>query len=117
MFSIGGTLRSVCKIEGAPFAPAALLFIESRTFLVALFESSPPPVSPLALKILVSALLLRSSSDFSVSLVLPEPGLCSALFLVSKLLYHFFHKEVDSSEETAMASSGPNIVEGMATTT
>jgi len=72
LFSIVGTLRSVCEIEGTP-SPAVFLFIESRIFLVALFEPSPPPAS-LALKILASALLLISSSAFSVSLVLPEPA-------------------------------------------
>ena len=73
LFSIVGTLRSVCEIEGTPSSPAVFLFIESRIFLVALFEPSPPPAS-LALKILASALLLISSSAFSVSLVLPEPA-------------------------------------------
>ena len=75
LFSIVGTLRAVCETEGTPSSPAASLFIEARTFLIALFGPSPPPAS-LALKILASALLLVSSSAFSVSLVLPEPALC-----------------------------------------
>jgi len=81
LFSIVGTLRAVCETEGTPSSsPAAILLIESRTFPIALFEPSPLPAS-LAFGILASALLLVSSSAFSLSVVLPVLAQCSDLIL------------------------------------
>ena len=80
MFSIVGSLSTVRETEGTPFSPAAILFIESRTFPIALFEPSPSP-SYLTLEILASALLLVSRRAFSVSLVLPVLAQFSALGL------------------------------------
>jgi len=80
LFSIVGTLRAVCETEGTPSSPVAILLIESRIFLVALVEPSPPTAS-LAFEILASALLPVSSSALSVSLVLPDPALCCILII------------------------------------
>ena len=61
LFSIAGTLRAVRETDGTPSSPASALLQESRKFLIALFEPSPPPAS-LALEILASALLLVLNS-------------------------------------------------------